>query len=280
MVLSFPVLHTDENVAIENADSLNPCECGRNLTLTCKLKKNMFAVEWLNKNDTTPIAQSVDSSCDLNSDYIGHFKFTCDIRQAIYNLTILDVTMTDNRKTLICSDGSDSDTKVLTVKDLEPIVIENTKNGNVEVRSGCISNGTNVSLKWRKISVSSKLEEEFFPTIQKAYTTSCSNIPKCGQYRHVQYTEIYPAKPSDNGKYYLKIVAVYGNESKESFTTSIKYIIEEPDNGSSNVTIAVVCLVGLSFLFTMILVVFTAYRMKKKIIYKEVTDIYKGVRIF
>jgi hypothetical protein len=34
-------------------------------------------------------------------------------------------------------------------------------------------------------------------------------------------------KSSGDGKYFLKVLAVYGNESKESCNTSYKYIMEE-----------------------------------------------------
>jgi hypothetical protein len=35
------------------------------------------------------------------------------------------------------------------------------------------------------------------------------------------------ANSSDNGKYFLKVLAVYGKESKESCNTAYKYMIEE-----------------------------------------------------
>jgi hypothetical protein len=57
--------------------------------------------------------------------------------------------------------------------------------------------------------------------------SSCSNDYDCGDHHLFHYTEMIFARANNNGKYYLKIVAVYGNETKESYKTAHKYTIEE-----------------------------------------------------
>jgi hypothetical protein len=65
------------------------------------------------------------------------------------------------------------------------------------------------------------------PTINGNDTRMCSNDSDCGYDQQVQYTEMISAKSSDNGKYFLKVLAVYRNRSKESCNTAYKYMIEE-----------------------------------------------------
>ncbi|XP_060569636.1 uncharacterized protein LOC132728046 [Ruditapes philippinarum] len=145
------------------------------------------------------------------------------------------MTKEDNGKKFICSDGSDIDSEVIKVTDYEPLLFEDTINGTVRAISGCVSQETEVSFKWIKMSVSSDTEEEIIPTIHDNYTRSCSNDFDCGYDQQVQYTEMISAKSSDNGKYFLKVLAVYGNKSKESCNTAYKYMIEENDNERFNI---------------------------------------------
>jgi hypothetical protein len=57
--------------------------------------------------------------------------------------------------------------------------------------------------------------------------TSCFNDSDCGNDQELQYTQTMFAKPSDKGKYYIKVVAAYGTEQKETFKTDAKYRIDE-----------------------------------------------------
>ncbi|XP_060577803.1 uncharacterized protein LOC132734934 [Ruditapes philippinarum] len=220
------------NISIQkpgNQTGETPYECGRNVTLTCKFKKNTFAIVWMKATDIIPIAKCTQNNCVLTPEYNGQYTFTYDI-QGILNLTIIEITKEDNGRKLICSDGSDSDYEVIKVTDYEPLLFEDTISGTVRAISGCISQDTEVSFKWIKMSVSSGIEEEIIPTIHDNYTRStrgCSNDSACGFDQQVQYTEMISAKSSDDGKYYLKVLAVYGNENKESYHTAYKYIIRE-----------------------------------------------------
>ncbi|XP_060600935.1 uncharacterized protein LOC132754332 [Ruditapes philippinarum] len=56
----------------------------------------------------------------------------------------------------------------------------------------------------------------------------------------MQYSEVISAKASDNGNCYLKIVAHYGNEHKESYHTVQRYMTEDSDEERSNIVIVVV----------------------------------------
>ncbi|XP_060573102.1 uncharacterized protein LOC132731019 [Ruditapes philippinarum] len=201
-------------------------ECGRNVTLTCNFKKCTFAILWMCATDVIPIAKCIQHKCFLTPAYKGQYAFTYDI-QGIFNLTVIEITKEDNGRKLICSDGSDSDSEVIKVTDYEPLLFEDTINGTIRATSGCISQETEVSFKWIKMSVSSGIEEEITPTIHDNYTRRCSNDSDCGYDQQVQYTEMISAKSSDNGKYFLKVLAVYGNESKESCNTAYKYSFEE-----------------------------------------------------
>ncbi|XP_060606154.1 uncharacterized protein LOC132758492 isoform X2 [Ruditapes philippinarum] len=114
-------------------------------------------------------------------------------------------------------------------KDYEPVLLEDTKFGTITAISGCISNNTHVLFKWKKIYTGSTIEEEIIPKFRTPYKSSCSDDFECGNDQQVKYTEIVTSKPNENGNYFLKIEAIYGNESKESFKTAKKYIIEEQD---------------------------------------------------
>ncbi|XP_060573199.1 uncharacterized protein LOC132731101 isoform X2 [Ruditapes philippinarum] len=229
-------LTTGGNISIQkpgNQTGEKPYECGRNVTLTCKFKKNTFAIVWMKATDIKPIAKCTQNNCFLTSENNGQYTFTYDI-QGIFNLTVIEITKKDNGRKLICSDGSDSDYEVIQVSDYEPLLFEDTINGTVRAISGCISQDIEVSFKWIKVSVSSGIEEEIIPTIHDDYTRNCSNDSDCGYDQQVQYSEMISAKSNDNGKYVLKVLAVFGNESKESCNTAYKYMIEEHDNKRTN----------------------------------------------
>ncbi|XP_060603253.1 uncharacterized protein LOC132756251 [Ruditapes philippinarum] len=146
------------NVDILVPDSLaneNSCECGRDLTLPCKFKNKTFAIAWMNLNDISPIAQCVRNRCDINPKYIDQYNISYDETNHIFNLTIIKLTLKDNGRKLVCSDGTSTDSQLIRVKDNEPLLLENTTNGTIQAISGCISNDANVSFKWIKICVCS-----------------------------------------------------------------------------------------------------------------------------
>ncbi|XP_060581947.1 uncharacterized protein LOC132738461 [Ruditapes philippinarum] len=220
------------DVVIQKAGTLadvTPSECGRSLTLSCIFKKDTFAIVWKNRNDKIAIAQCLQNVCDINPELEGQYNISFDSKQCIFNLTIIKVTMKDNGRNLVCSDGSHSDSYNITVRDNEPHLAENTTSGTISATSGCISQDTNVSFKWIMISESSKIETEFNPEIRDKYATSCTNNSDCGNNKQVHYTETIVANASITGKYYLKVAAIYGNVRKESYKSSMKYIIGEQD---------------------------------------------------
>ncbi|XP_060552674.1 uncharacterized protein LOC132713956 [Ruditapes philippinarum] len=100
--------------------------------------------------------------------------------------------------------------------------------------SGCVSQNKNVTFKWILVDVDSKMEKEIQPKILDANRTSCLNNSDCSHNDKVQYTEIIYARASNNGKCYVKVAALYGNERKETSNTAVKYLFEEQDNKSSN----------------------------------------------
>jgi hypothetical protein len=91
------------------------CSCGRSLTLTCTLEEHKFAVAWMNANNITSIAQCVQQSCNLNPVYLGQYTFSSDVDRNIFNLTIIKVSMKDNGRKLVCSDGSNIGSQILKV---------------------------------------------------------------------------------------------------------------------------------------------------------------------
>ncbi|XP_060602451.1 midasin-like [Ruditapes philippinarum] len=67
----------------------------------------------------------------------------------------------------------------------------------------------------------------------------------------MQYSEVISAKASDNGNCYLKIVADYGNEHKESYHTVKRYMTEDSDEEKRNTVISVaVILVDFALILT------------------------------
>ncbi|XP_060557245.1 uncharacterized protein LOC132717713 [Ruditapes philippinarum] len=252
------------DVVIQRADTLayeTPSECGRNLTLTCISKKDTFAIVWKNGNDNIKIAECVQNVCSINPDFERQYNISFDSARCIFNLTIMKVAMKDNGRNLVCSDGSHSDSYNITVKDNEPHLVENTTSGTILATSGCISQDTNVSFKWILISESSNIETEFNPEISNKYATNCKNNSDCGNNKHVYYTEIILANGSITGKYYLKVAAIYGNESKDSYysyKSVMKYMIGEQDEEhlnpvSKNIGTFNVVMMAMLFIFIMII---------------------------
>ncbi|XP_060597713.1 uncharacterized protein LOC132751553 [Ruditapes philippinarum] len=155
----------------------------------------------------------------------------------LFDLTVLKVTMELNGRTLVCSDGSNTASYYISVKDYEPTLIEDRNSGSIKATSGCMSPDTDVSFKWIKIYASSNVETEFNPKRIVKSNTSCTNDSDCGNSMQVHFSETIAANASAEGNYYLKVTAMYGNESKESFSSGYsgqKYIIEEQDKEQSN----------------------------------------------
>lgn len=207
-----------------------PCECGKNLTLTCVFERGTFAIEWLNSYDATLIAHCVQNVCELNPKYYGQYDISADLQLYVFNLTIKNVTKEDDSRKLMCSDGIQSDSKSIKVREYEPLLLEDSKYGVITATSGCVSNEKEVTFKWIKLVNRSHLEEEANPKLNKNYTNGC---PTCGNNEQKQYTEIINARRSQNG-YNVKVIAFYDNESKESTYSVDKYILEEQDGENTN----------------------------------------------
>ncbi|XP_060584584.1 uncharacterized protein LOC132740660, partial [Ruditapes philippinarum] len=177
-LIVFEILNftTGGNISIQkpgNETGEMSYECGRNVTLTCNFKKSRFAISWMNATDVIPIVKCTQNKCFLTPVYEGQYSFIYD-RHGIFNLTVTEITKEDNGRKLICSDGSDSDSEIIKVTDYEPLLFEDTKNGTVRAISGCISQDTEVSFKWIKLSVSSyisilvTMEINFLPVLPSA----------------------------------------------------------------------------------------------------------------
>ncbi|XP_060555842.1 uncharacterized protein LOC132716561 [Ruditapes philippinarum] len=112
-----PVFGSNVNILVPDSPAYGKtCECGRDLTLPCKFKNKTFAIAWMNLNDISPIAQCVRRKCDINPKYIDQYNISYDETNHIFNLTIIKVTMKDNGRKLVCSDGTNTDSQFITVK--------------------------------------------------------------------------------------------------------------------------------------------------------------------
>jgi hypothetical protein len=112
-------LNSGSNVKILVPGSLatgKTCECGRDLTLSCQFKKKTYAIAWRNTNDISPIARCIRNECDINPKYIDQYKISYDETNHIFNLTIIKLTMKDNGRKLVCSDGTSTDSQLIRVK--------------------------------------------------------------------------------------------------------------------------------------------------------------------
>ncbi|XP_060604687.1 uncharacterized protein LOC132757425 isoform X2 [Ruditapes philippinarum] len=217
----------------------------------------------MNQNDISAIAQCIRNKCDINPKYNGQYKISYDETNHIFNLTIINITMKDNGRKLVCSDGTSTDSQLIRVKDFEPLIFENTTAGTIQAISGCISNVTKVSFKWIKICGRNKREKEITPKIHNT-TTSCSNSSDCGNDQQIQYSEVISAKASNNGNCYLKVVADYGNEKIESYHTVGKYMMEDQDEERSNAVIVVAVIVPAFLLIFASAIYFIYLRHQKK----------------
>lgn len=204
-------------------------ECGRSLTLTCKFTKNTFAIVWKNAYDISSIATCIQNECAVDPMYDGQYIISFDKTSRIFNLTLIMVTMKDNGRRLVCSDGSHTDYTIIAVRDYTLDLIENKNSGTITASSGCVSQDTGVSFKWMKINACSSIENRFSPNIRFKHTTSCSNDFLCGNDQHIRYIEEIFISPN---QYHLKVIAVYGHESKDSDEIVVKYIVPKGEKRS------------------------------------------------
>ncbi|XP_060589108.1 uncharacterized protein LOC132744419 [Ruditapes philippinarum] len=146
---------TGANIAIQRKDNGadETCECGKNITLSCIFKKNTFAIEWMKANDIKPIAKCIQEDCILNPDYVEQYSISFDMAQGYFDLTVLKVTMELNGQMLVCSDGSNTVSYNMNVRDYEPYLTDDSNTRSIKAASGCISQDTHVSFKWIKINV-------------------------------------------------------------------------------------------------------------------------------
>lgn len=237
------------------------------MTLTCKFKKNTPVIVWKNENNITPIAQCTRNVCKLNPVYVGLYTISFDMTQHIFNLTLIKVTMKDNGRKLVCSDGSHTDSRIIRVRGYEPRLFEDGKLGTIKATSGCISQDKQVSFEWIKISARSNVESTINRNINYK-NTSCSTHSECRHDNNREYTEIIHAKSSDNGNFYLKIAMVYGKERIESRKSALKYMINGQDNNidknSDILTTSAAGVVGCISLAANLIVWYWAFCVKRR----------------
>jgi hypothetical protein len=109
----------DEGVVILNTGGITNqavSECGQSLTLTCTFRKNTSAIVWKNAKEFSSIAMCIHNDCDINDEYVGQYRISFDKTLCIFNLTVINVTMKDNGRKLVCSDGSRTDSKIIAVR--------------------------------------------------------------------------------------------------------------------------------------------------------------------
>lgn len=200
-------------------------ECGANLTLTCQFKKNTFAVVWKHANVFSFIAMCIHNYCDINPEYVGQYDISLDKAMCIVNLTVINVKMKDNGRRLVCSTGTHSDSQIVTVRDYHLDLSQERKTGTIKAASGCVSQDTDVSFKWMKIDACNSIETQFAPKVRFTNTSSCSNDSVCGNYQQIQYIEEVVYTHIEHGKHHLKVIAIYGNESKNADEHVVKYRI-------------------------------------------------------
>jgi hypothetical protein len=72
----------------------------------------------MNSNDITGIGRCilVSNLCDINPAYDGQYSISSDITKGIFNLTIINATAKDNKRKLVCSDGSHTDSITIRVR--------------------------------------------------------------------------------------------------------------------------------------------------------------------
>lgn len=253
-------LLTGANIAIQRKDNRadETCECGKSIILSCVFKKNTFAIVWRDANDIKPIAKCIKQFCSLNPDYVEQYSISFDMAEGHFDLTVLKVTMELNGKMLVCSDGSNADSYNMSVRDYEPYLTDDSNTRSIKAASGCISQDTQVSFKWIKVNANSNVETEINPKIIAKSNTSCTNDSDCGNGMQVYYSEIIAATASFEGNYYLKVTAMYGNDSRESFSSEYsgqKYIIVEQDEEQLNSSVIISIAVATLIIFAIISIV-------------------------
>lgn len=217
------------NVEIQKHGDERTYTCGKNLTITCKLKEHRLAMAWMDGNSIISIAECVERSCNLNPAFNGQYTFSYNIEEGIYNLTVIKVTKKDNGKRLVCSDGSHTDFLVLKVNGHDAQLIEDKQNGSIIAKSGCISDEKKVTFKWISVSPDNGLEQEIQREVQCS-NDSCVNDSICGFNQHTRYRATLFAKQTGNGKY-IKFAMEFGSERIESRKSDALYLIEEQDYG-------------------------------------------------
>lgn len=195
--------------------------------------------------------------------------------RGFFNLTFTKLTKHDDGRKLVCSDGSSSDSHIVRVRDYEPRIIEDTKNGTISAISGCIFENRNVSFKWIKVNIRNNNEEEIIPKIRHAKTASCSNNSECGYDHQIQYSEVVLAKANENGNFYLKVVAEYGNVTKESHITVEKYMIDNQEEDKNYLVEVVVVAVVVFVVLAVIVAAVKRFKLCSKkrveVPYQEIT---------
>lgn len=199
-------------------------ECGRSLTLTCKFKRNTAAIVWKNANDISPIAKCIKYFCTINPAYHGQYNISFDTTRCMFNLTVMQVTMEDNGRILVCSDGSHTDSKIIVVRDYNLNLIGDRYSDTIIAASGCVSQDTDVSFKWIGIDACTSIEKQFAHKLCFRNTTSCSTDYVCGNNQLIQYMEEVEPSRSEKGNYHLKVIALYGNARKAFEETVIRYM--------------------------------------------------------
>lgn len=245
--------NVDANVEIQKHGNDRTCTCGKNLTITCKLKEHRLAMAWMNGNSIISIAECVESSCNLNPAFNGQYAFSYNIEQGIYNLTVIKVTKKDNGKRLVCSDGSHTDFLVLKVNGHDAQLIEDKQSGSIIAKSGCISDESKVTFKWISVSPDNGLEQEIQREVQYS-NDSCVSDSVCGFNQHTRYRATIFAKHTVNGKY-IKFAMEFGSERIESRKSDALYLIEEQDYGSyskNDNNVAIGCAVGSGVILVMV----------------------------
>ncbi|XP_060554110.1 uncharacterized protein LOC132715152, partial [Ruditapes philippinarum] len=108
----------DPAVIIPKTDSLGDtiqAECGRSLSLSCKFRKNTFAIVWKFSDDILPIAKCQQNNCSLNPNFVGQFYYFLDKTRCMFTQKIIKVTNKYNERKLVCSDGTHSDFQIIKV---------------------------------------------------------------------------------------------------------------------------------------------------------------------
>ena len=72
-----------------------------------------------------------------------------------------------------------------------------------------------------------KNEREFYPNLLHTSVNRCPNESVCNTNQQIQHLVVISAKHSVHGQYFLKVIVTYENETIETYTTTLKYSVEE-----------------------------------------------------